>query len=106
MNGGLNWEALALALWEQCTGVCLGLGTIALCRKRLAVAHPISNWLSDRSFGVYLFHAPILVALAIAMQQVRGNIYLMTVALTFLGCLLSFVVADVARRVPILKQVL
>ncbi len=106
MNGGLNWEALALALWEQCTGVCLGLGTIALCHKRLAVAHPISTWLSDRSFGVYLFHAPILVALAIAMQQVRGNIYLMTVALTFLGCLLSFVVADVARRVPILKQVL
>lgn len=106
MNGGLNWEALALALWEQCSGVCLGLGTIALCRKRFSVAHPVATWLSDRSFGVYLLHAPILVALAIAMQQIRGNIYLMTIALTLIGCLLSFAAADVAKRVPILKQVL
>ena len=106
MNGGLNWEALALALWEQCSGVCLGLGTIALCRKRFAVAHPFAIWLSDRSFGVYLFHAPVLVALAIAMQRVHGNIYLMSVALTSFGCVLSFAVADFAKRVPILKQVI
>jgi peptidoglycan/LPS O-acetylase OafA/YrhL len=105
-NGGWNWEALAVALWEQMSGVGLALGSMALCARLFHSKGSLSGWLSDRSFGVYLLHPPILVALALSMAAIRGNIYLMALALTVAGCVLSFIAADLARRIPLLKSVL
>jgi len=103
--GGWNWEALALAIWEQMTGVGLALGAMALCVKRFNTDGPVMRWLSDRSFGVYLLHPPILVGLALLFGLGIGNLFLMVLILTVVGLAGSFLAADIARRIPGFKSV-
>jgi peptidoglycan/LPS O-acetylase OafA/YrhL len=104
--GGWNLPALAFAAWEQITGVALGIGAIYLFAKRWNFKTPLSQWLSDRSFGVYLLHPPILVALALAAQPYRTNALVMSIALTVAGLAISYALADLARRIPLLRSVL
>jgi glucans biosynthesis protein C len=104
--GGWHGQALGLALWEQLTGVGLSLGLLALFSRTLNFETPALHWLAQRSFGVYVLHAPILVALAIAFRALPQNLYLLVALLTFSGLLLSFIAADLARRVPGLRAIL
>ncbi len=103
--GGWHWQALALALWEQLAGVGLSLGLLALFSAKLNFETPFLRWLSERSFGVYVFHAPLLVALTMLYRSFPPNPYLLAALLTVTGLIASYVVADVARRIPGLRAI-
>ena len=101
--GGWNSTALAFAGWEQLAGLGLGLGALAFCSGRLDVSTPLSRWLSDRSFGVYLFHPPILILITIAMRPITADPFFKVALLTAACLVASFLVSDVARRIPGLR---
>ncbi|MDR3690215.1 MAG: acyltransferase [Fimbriimonas sp.] len=98
MYGGWNWEALALATWEQSTGIGLALGAMALCSFRFNSDRGLMRWLSDRSFGVYLLHTPVLVGLALLFDPIHANLFGLVALLTVTGWIGSFAVADIGRR--------
>lgn len=104
--GGWNSTALGLAVWEQVVGFALALGMMAVCANRFNRRTRFSGWLSDRSFAVYLLHPPILVGLALLMQPYRTNPYVMATLLTTFGLIVSFLAADLAKRIPGLRQIL
>lgn len=104
-TGGWHLEALGLAAWEQLTGVALGLGALAFCSGKLDVATRLSRWLSERSFGVYLFHPPVLVLLTLALRPLDIDIFFKVSILTAAGLVGSLLVADAARRVPGLRAI-
>jgi peptidoglycan/LPS O-acetylase OafA/YrhL len=104
--GGWNLQALALASWEQLTGTCLALGSMAFCSAYLNRPSGVSTWLSDRSFGVYLFHPVVLVAFTLALRPVSVDPFVKVSLLTALGLAGSFLVADVARRLPGIRSFL
>ena len=105
-TGGWNWQAWAYAFWEQCTGVGLSLGLMALLSRRLNRDGPFLRWLSDRAFAVYVLHAPVLVALMMMFRILPQNPYALAVLLTAVGLVMSFSLADVARRIPGLRGIL
>lgn len=104
--GGPHWQAFALAVWEQLTGLGLSLGLLALFSAKLDFETPLLRWLSDRSFGVYVLHAPILVALTMLYRTLPLNLYGFVALLTASGLVASFIAADLARRVPGLRAIL
>jgi peptidoglycan/LPS O-acetylase OafA/YrhL len=104
--GGWHWQALGFALWEQFAGVGLSLGALALFSRKLNFEHPILRWLDERSFAVYVLHAPILVALAMLFRALPQNMYALATLLTATGLFASYVAGDVMRRIPILRAVL
>jgi glucan biosynthesis protein C len=106
LNGGWNAFALSYAVWEQMTGFGLAVGAMALCARKLNRRTKISGWLSDRSFAVYFLHPPILIALTLWVQPIRTSALSMAVALTVLATVASFAIADLARRIPLLKEIL
>jgi peptidoglycan/LPS O-acetylase OafA/YrhL len=103
--GGWHWQAFGLAAWEQFSGVGLSLGLLALFSQRFDRARPALRWLADRSFGVYLFHAPILVGLMMLFRSLPQNLYFLVALLTAAGLCASFAVADIARRIPGLRAI-
>jgi peptidoglycan/LPS O-acetylase OafA/YrhL len=103
--GGWHWQALSLAFWEQFSGIGLSLGITAFFSRRLDLNRPGLRWFADRAFGVYLFHAPILVALMMLFRSLPQNPYFLIALLTTTGLGASFVVADIARRVPGLRAI-
>ena len=106
LRGGWNGAAFGTAAWEQLAGLGLGLGMLALFRHQCDSGNRLTRWLSDRSFAVYVLHAPVLVSLTAALRPLGFNPFVGTVVLTILGLAASFLVADVARRVPGLRAIL
>jgi glucan biosynthesis protein C len=105
--GGWHWPALGLAAWEQLAGLGLALGFVALFARKLDWETPGTRWLSERSFAVYVFHTPVLVALTMAFRPLEpGNPFLLAALLTVTGLLASYGVAFLARRIPGLGAIL
>jgi peptidoglycan/LPS O-acetylase OafA/YrhL len=104
--GGWNVRAFALAAWEQSAGLGIALGLLAWFHRRCHSTGRVATWLSDRSFAVYLLHAPVLVALTPWLRPLAVNPFAGAALLTVTGLFVSFVVADLARRVPGLRRIL
>ena len=104
--GGWHWQALSLALWEQLTGVGMSVGLLALFSRIMNRETPLLRWLSDRAFGVYVLHPPILVALTMAYRSLPHDPILLTALLTVTGLAASFAVSAIAHRTPGLRSIL
>jgi glucans biosynthesis protein C len=104
--GGVHWQALGLAVWEQLTGLGLALGALALFSRHGQSDTPALRWLADRSFGVYVLHAPVLIALALLFRALPYHLYGLVALLTLTGLAASYALADLARRTPGLKAIL
>lgn len=107
-SGGWFWQAGAMAAWEQFAGLGLALGVMSFFVRRVNRESTAWRWLSDRAFGVYLLHTPVLIALTMAMRPLEASLPVpaLIAILTGLGLAGSLLVADLARRVPGLRSVL
>ena len=104
--GGWNVRAFALAGWEQFAGLGIALGLTAWFYQRCNFTGRVATWLSERAFAVYLFHAPVLVALTPLLRPVAIHSFLGAALLTVTGLAVSFAIADVARRLPGLRKII
>ncbi|MFT3782189.1 MAG: acyltransferase [Nibricoccus sp.] len=104
--GGWNGFAFAYAAWEQFTGVGLALGSMALVRHMWATPTRWSEWLAARSFAVYVLHTPVIIALAMLFKGYTANPFVNAMVLSITGLVGTYLVADLARRVPWLREVL
>jgi peptidoglycan/LPS O-acetylase OafA/YrhL len=104
--GGWHWQALGFAFWEQLAGVGLSLGALALFSRKLNFENRLTRWLDERSFAVYVLHAPVLIGLAMSFRALPQNMYALAALLTATGLLASYVVADLFRRIPVFRSFL
>jgi peptidoglycan/LPS O-acetylase OafA/YrhL len=106
--GGWHWAALGFAAWEQLAGLGLALGLLAWFSRRWAVERPALRWLGDRAFGVYVLHAPVLIAFTMLFRPLESAVHPLALAvlLSAVALSVSFVLADLARRVPGLRAIL
>ena len=104
--GGWDWRAFGLAAWEQLAGLGISLGLLAAFYRRANASGRLAAWLSERAFAVYVLHAPVLVALTPMLRPAAINPFAGAALLTVTGLVASFVLADLARRVPRLRNIL
>lgn len=107
IGGGLSWQSAALSFWESffCLGICLGL--IVLFREKFNHQGLVTRWLSDNSFSVYLFHAPLLIAVTLAMRGLAAPKPVKFLCATALGVAVTYLASSlVFRRTPLLRRVL
>jgi hypothetical protein len=105
--GGWHWQSFAYSLWESffCVGFCLGL--LVVFRDRWNRQGPFARFMSNNAFAVYVFHAPILIAITLLLRRLALTPFenfllaaVITVPICFLGGEFVF------RRVPGLKRIL
>ena len=104
--GGWNGFAVAYATWEQFSGVGLALGAMVFVRRFWANQTAWSEWLSARSFGVYVLHAPVIITLAVLFKGYSADPFVNAIVLSITGIIGSYLVADLARRVRWLRNVI
>lgn len=107
IEGGGTWESAGYAVWESSVAVAMGFGLLAVFREKLNRQGRVAKAMSDSSFTVYMFHPPILVAVALLFTPLA----LAPVAKWAIACVicvpLCFAAAYfVFRRIPLLKSVL
>ncbi|MCX6379854.1 MAG: acyltransferase family protein [Armatimonadetes bacterium] len=98
--GGLRWQAFGFAAWEQFTGLGLSLGLLSIFSQKLNVDSPKMRWMAERSFGVYVFHGPVIVVLAVLLKPVHTSPFILVGVVTVLGIVLSHIVAAVVSKIP------
>jgi len=75
---------------------------LAVYRRHFDWQGPISKWLSDNAFGVYLIHPPILIGAAILLHTLAWNGLAKALLLTAVAAAGSFAAsALVLRKSPL-----
>jgi glucan biosynthesis protein C len=106
-GGGWHWQAAGMDVWRSFTCLALSLGSIVLYRDRFDSQGPVARFLTRSAFGVYVLHAPILVAITRLLHYLPASIGLKFALASLGGILASFLlVGFVARRTPGLRAVL
>jgi glucan biosynthesis protein C len=106
-SGGWHWQSAALDSWESFTCVGMSLGLLVVFRENLNCQGRLAKLASDSAFSVYVFHPPVVIALARALHLVPLHPLLKFVVLTFSATVTSFVLSAVIfRRVPGLRTIL
>ena len=104
-GGGLHWQAAGYALWESFFSVSFILGLVTVYRERMNVPSRVTGFLSGNAFGVYVFHAPILVAISMALRQLSAAPLAKAALVSLIALAASFLFAALVRTVPGLRKV-
>jgi len=105
-RGGLHWQAMAYALWEQFLCVGLVISLLVWFRRRHNRQGRLARELSASAYATYIFHASILVLVAVGLRSIA--LYsLLKFALGALICLpVCFLVGGMVRRLPLARRIL
>ena len=106
-QGGWHWQSLIECCREQLAGVGLSLFLLVWFRERFNRQGAVARFFSANAFAVYVFHAPVLIALGKCLTRWHGPLLVKFVALTALAVGLTYLLsALVLRRTPLLKKIL
>jgi len=104
--GGLRWQALAMALWEQSLGVLLMVGLLVLFRERINRHSSLSQAASANSFATYVIHTPVLIVLTLMVHEVHLYPLLKFVVVGAFVVPACFLLAGLIRRLPGVQRIL
>jgi hypothetical protein len=104
--GGFDWQAFVYSLWEQLLGIAIIITLTVLFRKKYNTQGRIAKAMSSSAYTVYIFHAPIIVLIALSLRSVIMDPLLkfMLVAPPAVG--LCFALSNYIRKLPIARNIL
>jgi len=106
-GGGWHWQAAGMDAWRSFTCLALALGLITLYRDRFGSRGVVAHFLTRNAFGVYVLHAPILIAITRILHLWSTSVAIKFMVASVAGIVASFlVVGFIAQRTPGLRAVL
>lgn len=106
-QGGVHWQSLVECCREQLVGVGTSLFLVTWFRDRFNRQGRLAGFFSAHAFAVYVFHAPVTIALSKVLVPLHWPLLLKFVLLTVLGILATYALsALLLRRIPLLKKIL
>ena len=105
-RGGIHWQALAYALWEQLLCVGMVISLLVWFRRRYNRQGKLARSMSASAYGVYIFHASILVFVAIGLSSIELYPLLKFALAALISLPLCFMVGGLVRRLPIAGRIL
>ena len=106
-SGGWHWQSAALGAWESFTCVGVSFGLLVIFRETLNYQTRLMKFASDNAFSVYVFHPPVIIALARVLHLSPLHPLLKFILLTLGAVFASFVLSAVIfRRIPGLRTIL
>jgi hypothetical protein len=104
--GGFNLPSLLRSAWETVIAVGLSVGLIVAFREMFAHANPIFGTLAAASFGAYILHPAIVVALQAGIAGLALPAFAKFAFVSAAGTILAFWLARLSSNVPGLRAVL
>jgi surface polysaccharide O-acyltransferase-like enzyme len=104
--GGSGLSSLIRSSWETVIAVGLSVGLIVAFRELLDRSNRLLKTMAAASFGAYILHPWIVVALQAAMMNLPLIAFAKFAIVSLLGTVAAFTVAYLAGRVPGIRAVL
>ena len=105
IEGGMNWPALLYAVWESFICVTFIIALAGIFKHRVNVGGRIQKFLSDNAFGVFVFHAPVLIGISMLVKEVSLHPVLKFLMVSILALVSSFGVTWLVRRVGVFRRI-
>jgi fucose 4-O-acetylase-like acetyltransferase len=106
-GGGWHWQAAGFALWESCTCIAFSCAMLVMARRFFDRQGRFAAFMSANAFAVYVFHPPLLIAVARLLHHVAWPPLALAILLTLGAAIVSFAFASlVARRLPWLRELM
>jgi peptidoglycan/LPS O-acetylase OafA/YrhL len=104
--GGLNWLALAYAMWEGVMCVAMTITVLVWFRSRFNHQGRLARAMSGASYATYVLHPLVIVPLAIALSGLQMPLALKFILVAPLAVALCFTIAYYIRKLPLVRGVL
>lgn len=104
-TGGLHWQALAYALWEQVMGIAIILTLLVWFRNRLNGQGALALAMSNASYPTYFIHAAVIVPLALALSGLQVDMSLKFVLFAPVAVSLAFLAGSALKRLPLARDI-
>jgi peptidoglycan/LPS O-acetylase OafA/YrhL len=104
IDGGPNLGAFLYALWESFFCVAFIVALLGIAREKLNFQKPWMRFLADNTFGVYVFHALVLVLVSLALKPLALSAIPKFALVSLLALAGSFLVAWAVRQIPPLRR--
>jgi peptidoglycan/LPS O-acetylase OafA/YrhL len=105
-RGNFAWQSLVAAEWEQITGISLIVGLLGIARRRWNGQTAFESTLARASYGVYIFHPVVLIALALLVQAISVEPLFKLLFVAPLAVILTFALAGALIKTPFVRQVI
>jgi hypothetical protein len=104
--GGVHWQSLAFAVWEQFMCLAMVVTLLVWFRKRFTEQGSLAKAMSGAAYATYILHAPVIVLLAIALRGIRLDMGLKYLLVAPLAVGLAFLVGYIAKQLPLARDIL
>ena len=105
-RGGLHWQTLAYALWEQFLCVAIVISLLVTFRRRYDRQSGLAREMSASAYAVYIWHAPILAFVAIGLSNIELYPLLKFGLVALISLPICFLVGALGRRLPLARRIL
>jgi glucans biosynthesis protein C len=103
--GGGTWQSAGYALLEQVLGFALIIGLLGIGKKYLNRQGSIAKQLSDSAYGVFVFHAPVIIAVSAVFANWQISPLLKFISLAPLALVACFLIAWLVKKIPFVRNV-
>jgi peptidoglycan/LPS O-acetylase OafA/YrhL len=88
---------------QRLYGYCFICFIIGIGKEKLNFQNKMTEYFSNMSFVIYLFHLPWIIIIAYYIMKYIQNIYLQAMIITFLSIPLTIMIVEILRRINITR---
>jgi surface polysaccharide O-acyltransferase-like enzyme len=104
-SGGMHWQSLLYAVWEQVIGFSIITALLAYGKKYWNNASGLLTKLSRYTFAVYIFHPLLIISLSVAFSSWAIEPALKLLIVGPAAVIGSFILASVIVLIPGVKRI-
>jgi len=105
IEGGMNWPAFFYALWESFFCVTFILALVGIFKYKVNISSKFQKLLSDNAFGVFVFHAPVLIGISMILKEIEIYPVLKFLLVFAIAVPATFFVAWLVRKIGFLRKI-
>jgi hypothetical protein len=104
--GGFHWESLAYSVWEQFMCMAMVITLLVWYRNRFTEQGRLAKNMSGAAYATYVFHAPAIFLLALALRGIRLDMALKYVLVVPFAVAAAFLVGYLIKKLPVARGIL
>jgi hypothetical protein len=104
--GGFHWESLAYSVWEQFMCMAMVITLLVWFRKRFTEQGHLAKTMSGSAYATYVFHAPTIFLVALALRGIRLDMALKFVLVVPFAIAAAFLVGYLVKKLPVARNIL
>lgn len=104
--GGLHWQSLVYAVWEQFLALGIIVTLVVWFRNRFNRQGKMAREMSGAAYAVYILHTPLIILLAVMLGQFKLDLGVKFVLVAPVAVFICFAAGNLAKKLPFAKGIL